>query len=903
MDALAIAASVVAFVDFGSNIVSLYREISQTRDGLPSELSDLSTQSPELSRNATSARDKIAELRARYPHQAESLDRLTSECLLAEKELQKLLGGFKPGWGAAGVGALRAWWKHDEISSLQGRLSNIRVQLNTSVLMCIMHDSTETRNDLGRVIDGLDTVQGAIQASGPNLSNASRGQPLENPSYADKIAMGLWTAISATSRSAKQPLVQAAGSCSNESALPKSNHTVCRRIVKALAFPDMMARENQIKEPFPTTFKWLLDDPSSSSAQQSSPVEPQACQRQDFKAWLQSSDNESPFWITGKPASGKTTVMKYICTNPKVRASLRLWAGDLDLLTCSVYFWNPGSSGQKSQAGLLRTILHQLLDQRPEFCPLAAPERYLYFQLAGTDAPNPDWTVEELREALNNLGSQIHDTAHLAIFIDGLDEYDGDLAELVGFVKELHQNHEVKLCISSRPWNTFKDAFKAYPSLRMEQHTRPDIEKYVRERMAGSDGLRELRKLEVRNRSVADLESQLIEKADGVFLWVVLVVEQLLIAARDDPDLDKVWELFEGLPPDLGDLYASMRRRLSPSLLETASRMYQLVFRWKDTTDATFNVGIFWMAITCSNPAKSPELLKRGEMAGIMPVLERRLAGCTGGMLQINRILSDWKTREEAEQYGNYVEFIHRTAYDWLRGMWSTVVGDGPLDYDPSLVILSCLTSPPTPQRLSAVVSGYRRGQQSFDFARTCNDSPETRRVLLCLIDQLDVSTLGNHLAISESVWDGLTEAGIRSVSAMHFFCFPYLQARFESGSQIEGAEAPSKLLQFVPEIFWSKRKREWWRVAADCVTLIPPDDDPTCLNMRLRTAEVLLQARFFHMRLLIREVEDRIRRNWWPLDYWTALLAGLQGRGFTQLPRDIKLTGMPILPRWTGRR
>lgn len=919
MDALSIATGVITFIDFGSKIVSLYREISRARDGLPSELSDLSTQSPELSRNATSARDKIAELRARYPHQAESLDRLTSECLLAEKELQKLLGGFKPGWGAAGVGALRAWWKHDEIGSLQGRLSNIRVQLNTSVLMCIMHDSTETRKDVGRVIDGLDTVQGAIQAPGPDPSMASRGQPLVTPSDADKIAMGLWTVIKATSRSAKQPLVlAAAGSCSNESALPNSNHAVCRAIVEALAFPEMMARENQIKEPFPATFGWLLDDPSSSSAQQPSPVEPHPCRGQDFKAWLRSPDNESPFWITGKPASGKTTIMKYICTNPKVQASLRLWAGDLGLLTCSVYFWNPGSSEQKSQVGLLRTMLHQLLNQRPELCPLVTPERYLYFQLAGTDAPNPDWTVKELREALNNLGSQIHDTARLAIFIDGLDEYDGDLEELVDFVKELHQNHKVKLCISSRPWNTFKDAFKAYPSLRMEQHTRPDIEKYVRERMADSEGLRELRKLKVRNRSVADLESQLIEKADGVFLWVVLVVEQLLIKARDDPDLDKIWELFEGLPPDLGELYASMRSRLSPSHLETASRMYQLVFRWKETTKDNINVGIFWMAITCSKPAKSPELLKRGEMAGIMPVLERRVAGCTGGMLQINSLPStEGRAPEERDQYNNYVEFIHRTAYDWLQSMWPTVVNDGPLDYDPSLVIVSCLTSPPTPQGLPATSdTSLGQCQHAFLFGQACNDSPETRRVLLRLIDQIDPSeTRRVRLRLTDQIDPsgtrrvpprlidsidpselrhipvGMTDAGLRSHLAIRFSCFPYVQARLESGTGIEGGKAPSKLLQFVPERFWSKTIREWWSHTTETVMDADGDRDARAMNMRLRTIEVLLQARLFPTRSLTRKVENMIQKKRWPLEYWTALLAGLQGRGFTQLPSDIEFT------------
>ncbi|EJT76163.1 hypothetical protein GGTG_06085 [Gaeumannomyces tritici R3-111a-1] len=907
MDALSIATAVIAFVDFGSKLVSLYREVSQARDGLPSELSDLSTQGPELSRNASSARGRIAQLRALYPHQAESFDRLTSECNVAEEDLQKLVSSFKPGQGKAALGALRAWWKHAEIDTLQGRLRNIRDQLNTSMIVCILGTTMETHNDPGKLIDRLSPER-PIKYPRPDLGEMSSDKPLQAPSDANKIAIGLWTAIKTTPGPGDLESVQAAGAYASDSVLTNSSDAICHTILNALAFPDMMARENQVKEPLPTTLKWLMNDadlvngtPSSSIGStllsSSAQKDTRHSQGHGFKAWLESPDNESPFWITGKPASGKSTIMKYICTNPKVEASLRQWAGDLELLTCSAYFWNPGSSEQKSQAGLLRTMLHQLLGQRPDLCSLVTPERYMYFRLAGTNAPSPDWTIKELRKAFENLGSQIHDTARLAMFIDGLDECDGDLMELVGFTKKLHRDHRVKLCVSSRPWNTFKDAFKTYPSLRMEQHTRPDIEKYVHEQMAGSDGLQELRQVKVRNKSVVDLESQLVEKADGVFLWVVLVVEQILVAARDNPEMDKIWELFEALPPDLEELYASMRRRSSKSLLETASRMYQLVFRWKDTVDDPFSADAFWIAITC-NPAESPEVPEADEMVRIIPVLERKVAGCTGGMLQIVKRRMPIPVRRD--QHNNYVEFIHRTAFDWLRSMhvWSAVVKDGPPDYDPSLVIISFLARPPDSQwrpigELDDAGSPVPpRFRCLFYFARTCHDSRESRRALLRLIDRSDPSPIEPLL--------GESPAKRRESLAVEFRCWPYLQAKLESGAKLELAKPPSKLLWFVPERFWDKTRRDSWSYATRSILIIEDGNDIQSLNMRLRIAKVLREGKLIPTRQIMKGIGQLIRQDTWPLEYYRALQAGLQGRGFDMLLSRVELTGIKI--GWSRR-
>jgi len=573
-------------------------------------------------------------------------------------------------------------------------------------------------NGVGGVLSNLDVMKNAIDDQEPDLHNVSNRRPLPIMPDRDGIPSGLWTSITAADWIRSHAT---SGSRTESHDPPDDNAGICSRILEGLKFDDMMARERQIDDPFPDTFQWLLGDGSPDNGERSS-----ALQTTKFKDWLESEANETPFWITGIPASGKSTLMKFICTNPQVESHLRVWSGGRRPLICNIYFWNPGSSGQKSQIGLLRTMFHQLLRQRPDLCQIAAPTRYIYFQLAGIHAPAPPaWTVEELRDGITKIASKIAGTDCVAIFVDGLDEYEGDLEKLVIFLKRLHREHKIKLCVSSRPWNVFKDEFDTYPSLRMELFTKPDIEKYVRTQIGNSRAFQELRVLD--SNSVEELESRIIQKANGVFLWVVLVVKKLVVTAQDNPDLHNIREVFETLPPGLEELYNSMRRRLSKDLLNGASRMYQILFQWNETLHYFISTLDFWMAINCHDPTKPQPPITKDEMVGVIPLLERQLAGHTGGMLQVSR-------SESEDDASPSVEFLHRTVFDWLQGIKSTIISDGPVDYDPSLVFAS------------VVVSRLGTPAMAFSFRQTCNNSYESRSKLLRIIKRLQHYSLISYV-------------------------------------------------------------------------------------------------------------------------------------------------------------
>lgn len=97
-------------------------------------------------------------------------------------------------------------------------------------------------------------------------------------------------------------------------------------------------------EAFEGTYEWIFEDGRTS-----------------FSGWARSE--ESLFWITGKAGSGKSTLMRLLSEHEETQDLLQEWAGSSEVVLLSFFFWNAGNTMQKSQIGLMRALLHQLLDQ------------------------------------------------------------------------------------------------------------------------------------------------------------------------------------------------------------------------------------------------------------------------------------------------------------------------------------------------------------------------------------------------------------------------------------------------------------------------------------------------------------------------------------------------------------
>ncbi|KAI0553612.1 hypothetical protein F4679DRAFT_529854 [Xylaria curta] len=168
----------------------------------------------------------------------------------------------------------------------------------------------------------------------------------------------------------------------------------------------------------------------------------------------------------------------------------------------------------------------------------------------------PNWAWAELMENILLIAPHIGKLFNLALSIDGLDEFDGNHQELVDIFQLLGKHEGSKICVSSRPWNIFSDAFVSNPSLRMEDLAAKDIEIFVRGQF---NGTRAFKELDIANPIATEQLVRLItKKAKGVFLWVSVVARGLCEGLSDGDKFSDLLAELEHLPDEMSELYTSI---------------------------------------------------------------------------------------------------------------------------------------------------------------------------------------------------------------------------------------------------------------------------------------------------------------------------------------------------------
>jgi hypothetical protein len=287
-------------------------------------------------------------------------------------------------------------------------------------------------------------------------------------------------------------------------------------ILASLQYSDMANRQGMISAPNHSTYDWIFRTADS------------ALPLVTYISWLETGDGV--FWVTGKAGSGKSTLMKHICNDPRTRAALEKWAASRKLLIASHYFWYLGSPMEKSYSGLLKSILYDVLNDRPDLIKSVCKVRWAD-ALEGKDIRRMSWSDDNLRECVESLVTSDLETEGqspcFCFFVDGLDEYHGD-QKLVELLVRLASTGHTKICASSRPWNKFQDAFVVSKQqgryLELHQHTRPDIAKVVE----GELGTK-LINIDRTGDDWTSLVQEVIERDEGVFLWVILVLKKELV--------------------------------------------------------------------------------------------------------------------------------------------------------------------------------------------------------------------------------------------------------------------------------------------------------------------------------------------------------------------------------------
>lgn len=111
---------------------------------------------------------------------------------------------------------------------------------------------------------------------------------------------------------------------------------------------------------------------------------------------------------------------------------LQQWADEKELVTAVFGFWHAGTELERSQEGLIQSLLHGILSQCPEIMPQVLSKRWK--QYLRTHVTSGRWPRAELLDAFAELSFQISRKKRCCFFIDGLDEYNGDHTDVVDLI-------------------------------------------------------------------------------------------------------------------------------------------------------------------------------------------------------------------------------------------------------------------------------------------------------------------------------------------------------------------------------------------------------------------------------------------------------------------------------------
>ncbi|GKZ79985.1 hypothetical protein AnigIFM56816_004194 [Aspergillus niger] len=296
-------------------------------------------------------------------------------------------------------------------------------------------------------------------------------------------------------------------------------------MMDALRFDQLESRQATIKPAHARTCKWLLE-------------------KQEYVDWLDSKhfpEHCGFLWIKGKAGSGKSTMMKFAFQQADAKVNA-------DTKVISFFFNARGENLEKSTLGMYRSLLVQLLDKVPEL------QLLLDEIVAGRGGEDYPWSLEMLqhtfRQSISRLGGR-----RVICFIDALDECEEEqVRAMIDFIQSLGEHAissrvQLHVCFSSRH----------YPHITIEK----GLELILEDQEGHADDITRYLHSELkigRSKQAEEIRREIHEKASGIFLWMVLVV-QILNREYQRGRLHALRKRLREIPAKLSDLFKDILTR------------------------------------------------------------------------------------------------------------------------------------------------------------------------------------------------------------------------------------------------------------------------------------------------------------------------------------------------------
>ncbi|GJP98531.1 ankyrin repeat domain-containing protein 50 [Aspergillus niger] len=296
-------------------------------------------------------------------------------------------------------------------------------------------------------------------------------------------------------------------------------------MMDALRFDQLESRQATIKPAHAKTCKWLLE-------------------KQEYVDWLDSKlfpEHCGLLWIKGKAGSGKSTMMKFAFQQADAKVNA-------DTKVISFFFNARGEDLEKSTLGMYRSLVAQLLEKVPEL-------RMLLDELDnGSGGESYPWSNEILqhtfRRSISRLGGR-----RVICFIDALDECEEEeVRAMIDFIQSLGEH-----AISSRVQLNVCFSSRHYPHIAIEK----GLELILEDQEGHADDITRYLHSELkigRSKQAEEIRREIHEKASGIFLWIVLVV-QILNREYQRGRLHALRKRLREIPAKLSDLFKDILTR------------------------------------------------------------------------------------------------------------------------------------------------------------------------------------------------------------------------------------------------------------------------------------------------------------------------------------------------------